>query len=175
MTHSHAVTRSPASLLIVGLALLASSCGSGLAFVQDRRLEFTAPQSHEKVTLPVTIRWKVEGFRLTGPDGSPQPGAGYFGVFVDRTPVPPGRPLSWIARDDRPCLRTPGCPDETYLSDRRVHSTNETEITFEHLPDLGASRGHESHEVTIVLLDGSGRRIGESAWYIGFLYDREVP
>jgi hypothetical protein len=174
MTHSRAVTRSPASLLIVGLALLASSCANGLAFVQDRRLEFVSPSAHKKVTLPLTIRWTIGGFRVTGPDGSTDPNAGYFGVFVDRAPVPPGKPLSWIAREDRACVRTPGCPDATYLSDRRVHSATETEITFDHLPDLGAARGHETHEVTVVLLDGRGNRIGESAWYVTFLYDRDL-
>ena len=174
MTNSPVVTRSPACLLLVGLALIASSCANGLAFVQDRRLEFTAPPSHDRVTLPVTVRWKIDGFRLTGPDGSSEPDAGYFGVFVDRSPVPPGKPLSYIARDDLSCRRTPGCPDATYLSDRRVHSANDTAITFEHLPDLGAARGHETHEVTIVLLDGTGKRIGESAWYVTFLYDRDV-
>ena len=172
MTHSRAVVRLSRCAFLVGLSLLASSCASGLAFVQDRRVEITSPASHAKVTLPVTITWTIEDFRLTGPNGRSEDDAGYFGVFIDRAPVPPGEPLSWIARDDKPCLRTPGCPDDVYLADRRVRFTEIPSIRFEQLPDLNAYRGHEVHEVTIVLLDGNGERIGESAWYLTFLYDR---
>jgi hypothetical protein len=158
----------------MGLCLVASSCANGLAFTKDERLTITSPRSHEHVSLPVTISWRVSNFRITGPDGASDPDAGYFGVFIDRTPVPPGKPLSWIARDDRRCARVPGCPDTTYLADRRVHSTSDTSFTFEHLPDLGAYRGRERHEVTVVLLDGSGKRIGESAWFVAFKYDRAL-
>jgi hypothetical protein len=174
MTHSRAVARLSAYSSVLGLALLASSCASGLAFVQDRRLDITAPRAHARVSLPVTLSWTIDDFRVTGADGAADPRSGYFAVFMDRSPVPPGKPLSWIAREDRVCGRTPGCPDATYLSDHRVYSTSETTITFEHLPDLGAAGGHETHEATIVLLDGTGRRIGESAWYVTFLFDRNV-
>jgi hypothetical protein len=44
---------------------------------------------------------------------------------------------------------------------------------LKHLPDLDALQGHERHEVTIALLDGTGRRIGESAWFVTVFYDRE--
>lgn len=174
MTHSAAVSRLPVLSSILGLALLTSSCASGLAFVQDDRVEIIAPESHEKVTLPVTVRWRVDGFRITGRDGGSDPNAGYFGVFVDRAPVPPGKALNWIARDDRHCLASPGCPDELYLADRDTYSTDQTFFTFAQLPDQDAYRGHETHEVSVVLLDGTGRRIGESAWYITLRYDRDV-
>ncbi|HJT38251.1 MAG TPA: hypothetical protein VJ818_07490 [Actinomycetota bacterium] len=161
--------------LAVALALAASSCTSGLAFVQDRRLDITQPTGNKKVSLPLTVRWTVHDFHVTGPDGSATPNAGYFGVFLDRTPVPPGKPLTWIARDDKTCARIPGCPDTTYLNERHVYATTSMQITFNLLPDLDASGGHETHDVTIVLLDGRGMRIGESEWYATFHYDRKGP
>lgn len=160
--------------IAMGSLLLVPACiPEGLAFVQDDRLEITAPEGHTEVDLPLTIEWEVEGFEITGPDGSSEEDAGYFGVFVDTTPVPPGENLEWIARDDRRCLSTPGCPDEVYLADRNVYSTTDTEFTIENLRDLETATGLETHEVTIVLLDGTGHRIGESAWYVTFFYQRE--
>ena len=84
----------------------------GLAFVQDKRVDVVAPKSHSTVRLPVTIRWTVHDFRVTGPSHSSNPDAGYFGVFVDRAPVPPGKPLSYVAHGDQLCQATPGCPDK---------------------------------------------------------------
>jgi len=173
MTHSRAVARLPAWSFLVAVALLASSCAHGLAFTQDRRLTITAPTHHTKVRLPFTVRWTMREFDVTGPDGRTDRDAGYFGVFLDRTPVPPGKPLSWIAHDDRRCKLTPGCPDETYLATRHVYATTQTQLSFALLPDLQSVGGHETHEVTIVLLDGAGRRIGEQAWYASFRYDRK--
>ena len=158
---------------MVGLALLVSSCAQGLAFVQDDRLRITSPDAQQKVTLPVTVRWAIDDFEITGPTGNARKEAGYFGIFVDTSPVPPGQPLSWVARDDRRCKARPGCPDATYLADHRVYSTDDTTFTFAQLPDLDTYGGHETHEVTIILLDGAGRRIGESAWYRAFRFDRK--
>ena len=161
--------------LLALVAVAAVGCTSeGLAFVQDKRVEVVAPAGHAKVTLPVTVRWRVRDFRITGRDGSATDSAGYFGVFVDRAPVPPGRPLSWIANDDRRCLATTGCPDATYLADRGVYATTQTSLTLPQLPNQHAYRNHEQHEVTVVLLDGTGHRIGESAFYVDFFYDREA-
>jgi hypothetical protein len=175
MTHSAAVSRLPVLSSILGLALFASSCAtSGLAFVQDDRLEIVSPVSHTKVSLPVTIRWKVDGFRVTRPDGMSDRNSGYFGIFVDRAPVPPGKTLDWIARDDKRCLANPPCPDELYFADRETYTTDQTFFTLAQLPDQDAYQGHETHEVSIVLLDGAGRRIGESAWYVTLRYDRDV-
>jgi hypothetical protein len=172
MTHSSPVIR-PALTRLVGLALLASSCTNGLAFVQDRRLQIVEPKAQKKVSLPVTVRWTIHDFVVTGPNGRAERNAGYFGLFLDRSPVPPGKPLTWIAHDDRRCKRIPGCPDTRYLNDRHVFFTTGRSFTFRLLPDLDASGGHETHEVTIVLLDGRGIRIGEDAWYATFFYDRK--
>lgn len=173
MKHAESVARLRTWAVSVGLLLLASGCApSGLAFVQDKRLEILSPEPRSTVELPVTIRWRVDGFRITGPDGRADPDSGYFGVFVDTTPIPPGETVAWIARDDRSCTSSPGCPDEQYLADRQTYQTQETTFTLEQLPFLDAYAGHENHEVTIVLLDGTGHRIGESAWYVNFVYER---
>jgi hypothetical protein len=155
--------------------LVSASCAHGLAFVQDTRVEIVAPKSHATVTTPVTVRWRIERFHVTGPDGRSEPSAGYFGVFVDQAPVPPGKTLAWVAHGDNRCRPDQGCPDAAYLAERDVFSTTQTSFTLSELPNLQAYHGHESHEVTIVLLDGRGARIGESAWYATFSYDRKGP
>jgi hypothetical protein len=167
------VARLRASAFLLGLALLASSCAHGLAFAQDRRLEITSPRGQVTVTLPLVVRWSMKDFRVTGPDGNADPNAGYFAVFLDRSPIPPGKPLSWIARGDKRCRRIPGCPDDQYFVDRHVYPTSTTELALRLLPDQGTNSGRETHEVTIVLLDGGGRRIGENAWYRTFFFDRK--
>lgn len=159
--------------LVVVSLLLASCVPEGLAFVKDERLEIVSPEPLSTVTTPVTIEWEVHDFEITGETGDARDDAGYFGVFVDRAPVPPGESLAWLARDDRRCLAAKGCPDRTYFADRDAYSTTETSFTLKNLPDLDAYQGHETHEVTVVLLDGTGRRTGESAWYVDFRYDRE--
>ncbi len=163
------------ALLLTLVVLTAPACiPEGLAFVQDDRLEIVAPEDRAKVELPVTIDWTIEDFEVTGPTGATDPDAGYFAVFFDETPIPPGRTLEYLARDDARCRNTEGCPDRVYLADRGIYETSDTELTVKRLPDLDAFEGHELHEATVILLDGSGRRIGESAWFISFYYDRAV-
>ena len=162
------------SCALAVLGVLASGCvPQGLAFVQDKRVDIVAPPSHATVKVPVTVRWTVHDFDVTGHDGGSNPNAGYFGVFVDRAPVPPGKPLTWVAQGDQLCLATKGCPDTQYLHDHHVYATTKTSFTMPTLPDLTAYHGHELHEVTVVMLDGQGDRIGEQAWYIDFKYDRK--
>jgi hypothetical protein len=163
------------AIAAVLLLFLAAAClPQGLAFVQDDRVEIVAPDPQSHVSLPVTIEWEAEDFEITGKDGRSTNTAGYFGVFVDTPPVPPGKPLAWIAHNDQPCISSPGCPDRLYLADRGVHATSETSFTLKQLPDLDAYQGNETHEVTVILLDGTGHRIEESAWHVTFFYDREV-
>lgn len=155
------VTRLCAVLVV---AATASSCGyQGLALVQDRRLDITSPKQRSEVTLPVHLDWSMEDF-ATGP------GQGSFGVVVDRQAPPPGRTLEWLFRGDDTCAATPGCPDAAYLADRYVFRTTETSLALERLPDIGDG---DFHEVTIVLLDAQGHRIGESGWTVQFEQAKE--
>ncbi len=161
------MTRFRVALLVL-LSLL-SACGvSGLNFVADERVEIIAPDDREAVRLPLTVAWDVERFEVTGRDGEVSSGAGYFGVYVDRAPQPPGLTQEWLVRNDPKCQ--PPCPDESYLAGLNVFSTNETTFEIERLPvpSGNAAKRRNFHEVTIVLLNGRGERIGESAFTVQF-------
>ncbi|MCA1709111.1 MAG: hypothetical protein LC808_39860, partial [Actinobacteria bacterium] len=82
----------------------------GLNFRADDRIEITFPEDESVVTAPVEVTWTVEDFDVTGPTTDASPGAGYFGVLLDRFPQPPGEPISWFVRGDQPCLQSPRCP-----------------------------------------------------------------
>lgn len=156
--------------IVVALAFLASACNfSGLAFRVDDRLTIVEPEDREQVRLPVTVRWRVEDFAVTGPTREPSDDAGYFGVYLDRQPQPPGQPLEWFAKDDETCRAQDGCPDAAYLASRNIYATDQMAFTIETVaqPPSDVKR-REFHEVTIALLDGTGRRIGESAYYVVF-------
>jgi len=94
-------------------------------------------------------------------------------VFVDQAPQPPGKPLSWIAHNDRACRAADGCPDAEYLAARHIFSTTDTHITFAQLPlSSGESKQKERHSITVILLDPAGKRIGESAFQIDISVNR---
>lgn len=153
-------------------ALVATGCSTeGLAFIEDQRVEIVAPDYRELLELPVTVDWEVaEG--LAAKLGSEYE----FGVYVDIDPQPPGEPLEYFARDDVQCRKSPGCPDERYLRQRGIHTSTSSEMTFGALPvapGVDLERGDpDFHEVTLVLLDQDGVRVGESAWAIIFEVDR---
>lgn len=161
--------------------MLASACAlvtlsgcavQGLAFEQDDRIEFLEPDYREKLTLPFTIRWRVKDFELTGPNGESREDAGYIQLIFDKQPQPPGENLEYFARDDLTCVRSERCPDQHYLAQRQVYTTIETSFTVRSLPPapgVDLERGDpDIHEVVLVLLDGQGRRISESAWWNAF-------
>lgn len=166
---------------VTALTLAALSAGltgcvpQGLAFTIDERLSFTSPEDRSTVRLPVRLDWEIRDFDVVEPGGEVRKDAGYFAVFVDSSPMPPGKPLRWIARKDNSCRESDGCPDAEYLSARGIYTTTETELVLEQLPrTTDREDRRERHRATIVLLDASGRRIGESAFEIAFDVDREV-
>jgi hypothetical protein len=152
-------------------ALAAASClplsgciPQGLAFRVDDRLSITTPKDRAEVTLPLTVSWRMRDFTITKGDSTGvTTKAGYFAVFVDRAPQPAGKPLSWLARKDRTCRAADGCPGEEYFAARGIYSTTATHLTFDQLPRSSNTHQKERHSVTVVLLDPSGRRIGETA------------
>lgn len=166
--HSRTAARIRTSTLAatVLLGLLVSGCSiHGLNFVEDSRVRITAPGDRARVPLPVTVAWDVSDFAVTGPTEHARPDAGYFAVFIDRSPQPAGEPLAWLAREDAACLSEPDCPDEEWLAQRGVHVTTEASVTLDTVPRR-SDRARDLHEVTVVLLDGTGRRLGESAWSV---------
>src|SRR4051794_4186108 len=175
--------RAPWSAVLI-VAVLAgvgvSGCkASALDFVADQRVHFTAPRSRVTRSLPVTLRWTIHDFMVAGPGtGKPSARRGYFALFVDRAPVPPGKTLRAVASGDENCMHTAGCPDQAYLASRSVYTTTHTTFTLTELASLNggykpSSQQHKQlHQVTIVLLDTAGRRIGESAWSVEFWLQR---
>lgn len=142
---------------------------SGLAFREDDRLEIVSPRPRSTVQLPVELNWKLtdEG-RVAGEV------AGYA-VFVDISPMPPGEGFDHFAKEDPQCLRDPDCPDDRYLRSLGIYRTSGTSLILRHLGDTRPEEQgdtKERHEITISLLDGDDRRIGESAFYVDFFLDR---
>lgn len=155
----------------MALAFLSGCAVQGLNFIQDERVTITSPADRARVRAPVMVTWQVRDFDVTGKDGSRRDDSGYFGVYVDRAPQPPGRTQEWIVREDTFCQSTPGCPNKEYLASLGIYVTTETSFAIESLidrrPESQKDR-REFHELTIVLLNGKGERISESAFSIEF-------
>ena len=154
------------TLAASALALTLTSCGiSGLSFVQDERVDIVRPKERSEVRVPVTIEWTVKDFEVG-------PGAGSFGVFVDRAPTRSGQTLAWLFRGDDTCKGDDGkklCATPDFLTQRNVFQTTDTEFTIQLIPKLtGNEKRRQFHEATIVLLDEDGRRVGEGAWSVQF-------
>jgi hypothetical protein len=160
------------AVLFASTALAATGCTdlSQLQFHVDHYVKFTAPEARSKTTLPVKLQWQVDGFRVAGPTSGEPPtkDAGYFALFVDRAPIKPGQSLAAVAGDDAACL-PPDCPDKQYLADRQVYTTDKDHYTLHQVFTIEDNRDDwQLHDVTIVLLDTSGHRIGEHAYYRSF-------
>jgi hypothetical protein len=143
--------------------LLASGCAvDGLAFVRDDRLDILAPGTGATVRLPFEVRWSA-----------PDVDANYL-VLFDRTPMRPNRTLRSLVPSDDHCRSRPNCPDKQWLADHDLYLTSGTSIRVEDLPEERTNhRAKDRHEVTIVLIDDRGRRIGESVFIREFIVDRE--
>jgi hypothetical protein len=163
------------SALALALASLVATAGcqvGQLQFRVDDRLHFSAPASRAVVAAPLTVSWRMQDFVAGGLDGSHDHGHGAFAVFVDRAPMPVGKDLRWLGRSDAGCKRDPRCPDAQYLKDRGVYLTTTPSVTLDQLPAASDGVGNEQHFVNVVLVDGTGHRIGESAWYRPFQSER---
>jgi hypothetical protein len=151
------------------MAMIATACTvSGIALRTDERLEIRTPGDRDKVRLPLELTWESE-VRLDRPSGP----RGYA-VFLDREPMRPGRTLRTLMDDV--CERTPGCPDVTYLAERDIYVTNGNSVVIDRLPDTrpqNRTGARDQHEAVIVLIDDSGRRIGESAFAVEFFVERD--
>jgi hypothetical protein len=159
------------SIAVVVAVLLTGCTTSGLSLVRDERVTIKAPIDRAKVRLPVTVEWTVKEFDVTGPTPAARKDAGYFGVFVDQAPQPPGKPLAWVAHNDKSCTTVPGCPGAQYLADKEIFTTRATRFVVSQVRDFTSAerqQRREFHQVTIVLLDGRSRRIGESAFSVEF-------
>ena len=163
-----------AAVLLLGTT---TACGvNGLDLKTDKRLTFLEPKDRAKVTLPLTVSWKVRDFTVTGKDGSHRPDTGYFGIYVDRAPQAPGKVQSWLLRDDLECKRFQTCANTDVLNQANIFTSEQARFTIERLPlpPSNSVKRRELHEVTVALLNGRGERIGESAFRREFEVDRGV-
>ena len=156
--------RKPARRVIAMLLAGATLTGCQLQFRNDERLSFQAPATRDRVTAPVAVSWSMKGFQGVGLDGSRSPEKGAYAVFVDAAPMPVGEDLKWVARSDAGCKRDAQCPSKQYLAEHGVYVTFKTSISLPTLPMKPDGVGDEQHYVNVVLLDGTGRRLRESAW-----------
>ena len=138
------MNRAHRALLVVGIVATVASCGQDQAFRVDERVKITTPKDRSEVRLPVSLEWRADDIEEPS-----------FAVFVDRAPVRPGEPV--VASSTRT---------------NAVYTTSETEFVIEQVAEDDGT-GRELHRATIVLLDPSGRRIGESAWDVTFEVQRE--
>lgn len=160
--------------MLAAMTLLSACDTSAYAFRVDERVRIVAPEARSTVTLPVTVRWTDDEPPAEPRVAAEDPEAEYYAVFVDRTPMGPGEPLSSLADEPERCADTPGCPDEGRLRDLGVLLTADTAVTLEFLADLRPSARASSkdpHELTIVRMRGD-RRVGEAAFRVNFFVRR---
>ena len=122
------------------------------------------PNERAKVKLPATVQWTVKDFAVG-------PGAGSFGVFVDRAPQPSGKQLAWLVRGERGCAGAgaANCAKPDFLAQHEIFQTKATSFRVDQVNRLtGSEAGRQFHEVTVVLLDADGTRVGEGAWSVQF-------
>ena len=151
-----------ACAMACALLLLAGCATEGLAFVRDDRVTIDEPDDNQTVRLPFVVRWTASDYD------------GRFVVFFDRSPMRPNQSLRSLVPEDDPCRTEPDCPDEQWLEDRNIYVTNASPLRVERLPDeRDNDRAKDRHELTIILLDETGRRSGESAFVREFIVERE--
>jgi hypothetical protein len=136
--------------LALAVALLAAmpalaSCGPYL-FRQSDRLTIVAPQTSTTVAQPLTVSWRAQDFSA--------PRDGKYAVFVDRDPITPGSSIDDLAPQER----------------AGVYVVTATSLRLNLLTPLqGVDPAEQNHhDVTVVLLDTQGNRIGEYAAFTEF-------
>ena len=115
-------------------------------FRQSDRLQITYPQIYSTVSQPLVIRWQARDFEA--------PRDGTFAVFIDRDPMPPGETLDYFDPKDRTGIIT--------LSDTSYH----VDVLTRRVGVDPAEQDH--HDVTVVMLDSGGHRLGEYAGFTEF-------
>jgi hypothetical protein len=150
-------------LAVLLLVVATTGCAvHGLEFVQDTRMHVVSPRNQALVRLPFTIRWTMRDFRVKGAHH------GSFAVFIDQAPIRPGQTLRAVAANDPTCLKNPHCPNAKYLAARQIYVTTHDWLTLRQVFPLKSYENVQLHEATIILLDSSGHRESESAWYVDF-------
>jgi hypothetical protein len=148
--------------LVPVLCLAISSCSvQGLAFRIDDRLQIVNLADRSTIEIPFDLHFTFDGTLSSD-------GVAAFGILIDWTPPPPGKSLASLLEDDPACQGQQGCPDG-YLERNRIVITTDRTYLMDNVP-VGTDRQERRgfHELTIVLVDADGRRIGETAAFARF-------
>ncbi len=168
------MSRAVPAFVVCSLVLLGAGCRThDLAFRADERVTIDSPEQRSTVQLPFTLRWTARDFRGIGADGSQKKDRGFYAVFLDRSPIPPGETLAYVSRDD-PACHDP-CADPSYLAQKGIRVTKDSFLRIDTLQDnrpVDRPSAKDNHEIRIVLMNGVGERIGEAAFKVGFTLDR---
>lgn len=159
--------------LLVVTGLLGACDTSEYAFKVDKSIEIVQPKARTEVSLPVQVRWTD-----ARPPSSPRvdlddAAAEYYAVFLDQSPMGPGKSLESLLDDRDPCRPGQQCPNAEQLSALRIFLVADPRVTLEFVADRRPSRGDgkDTHEVAIVRMRGN-RRVGESAFLQTFFVRR---
>jgi hypothetical protein len=137
-------------------------CARAPLFTADRSLRFVAPVQMSTVIAPVEVSWRTDHLPLH---------AAQFLVFIDTPPIHPGQNLRAIASGDPSCVPKAGCPNAAYLAARDVFITTRDRVSVPFVAALSGLEGHDSlaiHQLTVVLVDAHGTRVGEYAYTVQF-------
>lgn len=152
--------------VLVGSAGCASP--SEMSFRQDKRMTIVSPHNGETVRPPFTVRWTMRDFTAAEPGSPVRTGTGYYAVLLDRYPMAPGKSLASLVKNGA-CVGVANCPDAAFLAENlNVYVTARNSYTIDSVPTSSAVGDDSAHFLTVILVDGAGRRIGESSWTVGF-------
>ena len=139
-----------------------AGCGSvPRQLVQDSQVTIVSPVEMATVSAPVHLRWRSADL----------PAGTRFAVFVDSYPLRPGAGLRSLVPSGDPCLTQPGCPDAAWLRAHGVVLTSAHQVEITDLPTPGGLESQARlpvHQVVIVLVDRSGRRLGDKVYSVEF-------
>ena len=171
---SRRASRSAPVLATAALLLTLTGCAlahpGSLQWRVDKRLHFLSPAARAKVGQPVTITWRMDNFHIAPLGSGPSSkNTGYFAIFIDRSPMKPGKSLNAINKHDAACVDAAVCTTKDYLARKQVYTTTKDEFTVQDVSDILSNKlSTQFHTATLVLLNTAGLRIGESAWTIEF-------
>lgn len=123
-----------------------SGCSThGLLFRDPGYLKIISPKQGAHLRNGVTVVWRLASSRH----------AASYAVFLDRAPQAPG--------DRLPTDRT------------GIVVTPSTSATFDDVPPKAngvSAKDKRTHELTVILLDGAGRRLGEVEAFVSVVITR---
>jgi hypothetical protein len=154
------------ALGMAGLAVVLTSCFSGLEFRQNNSVKILYPPASSSIPMvnaPFVMRWSSTIPRSSGIR---------YAVFFDSDPMGPGSTFRSLLAPADPCRFQPGCPGPSWLSQHQIYVTTSTHIDVSEvalLPgEIPGGSGTSIHEATIILLGPHDVRDGEASWLVEF-------